>query len=286
MKPAILVGVDGSLSSVAAVEWAARTAAHHNVPLGLVHVLAPQVVMTFPETPMPPGYTEWQREQGERYLRDAVSRAVALAPEQSIEAQTVVGSTVPTLVDMSREAIRLVVGSRGHGRLRRSLLGSVSSSLVRHAHCPVAVIHENHSHSADAPVVVGIDGSPVSEAATALAFEEASLRGVELVAVYAWHDTGMLDFPGIDTAAMASDGELALAERLAGWHERYPDVTVRRVVVGDRPADQLIERSQEAQLVVVGSHGRGGFTGMLLGSVSLAVVQSAHSPVLVVRPAS
>lgn len=286
MKPAILVGVDGSLSSVAAVEWAARTAAHHNVPLGLVHVLAPQVVMTFPETPMPPGYTEWQREQGERYLRDAVSRAEALVPEQSIEAQTVVGSTVPTLVDMSREAIRLVVGSRGHGRLRRSLLGSVSSSLVRHAHCPVAVIHENHSHSADAPVVVGIDGSPVSEAATALAFEEASLRGVELVAVYAWHDTGMLDFPGIDTAAMASDGELALAERLAGWHERYPDVTVRRVVVGDRPADQLIERSQEAQLVVVGSHGRGGFTGMLLGSVSLAVVQSAHSPVLVVRPAS
>lgn len=80
MKPAILVGVDGSPSSVAAVEWAARTAAHHNVPLGLVHVLAPQVVMTFPETPMPPGYTEWQREQGERYLRDAVSRAEALAP--------------------------------------------------------------------------------------------------------------------------------------------------------------------------------------------------------------
>ncbi|MEB3050454.1 universal stress protein [Mycolicibacter sp. MYC123] len=286
MKPAILVGVDGSPSSVAAVEWAARTAALHNMPLGLIHVLAPQVVMTFPETPMPPGYTEWQREQGERYLRDAVSRAEALVPEQSIEAQTVVGSTVPTLVDMSREAIRLVVGSRGHGRLRRSLLGSVSSSLVRHAHCPVAVIHEGHPCPPEAPVVVGIDGSPVSEAATALAFEEASLRGVELVAVYAWHDTGMLDFPGIDTAAMASDGELALAERLAGWHERYPDVTVRRVVVGDRPADQLIERSQEAQLVVVGSHGRGGFTGMLLGSVSLAVVQSAHAPVLVVRPAS
>jgi len=286
MKPAILVGVDGSPSSVAAVEWAARSAALHNLPLGLIHVLAPQVVMTFPETPMPPGYTEWQREQGERHLREAVTRAGELAPEQSIEAQTIVGSTVPTLVDMSREAVRLVVGSRGHGRLRRSLLGSVSSSLVRHAHCPVAVIHETHPHSADAPVVVGIDGSPVSEAATGLAFEEASLRGVELVAVYAWHDTGMLDFPGIDMAAMASDGELALAERLAGWHERYPDVTVRRVVVGDRPADQLVERSQEAQLVVVGSHGRGGFTGMLLGSVSLAVVQSAHSPVLVVRPAS
>ncbi|MEB3019806.1 universal stress protein [[Mycobacterium] crassicus] len=287
MKPTILVGVDGSPSSVAAVDWAAHTAVLHNMELSLVHVLAPQVVMTFPETPMPPGYTEWQREQGERHLREAVTVAEDhLGPGQRIEAQTVVGSTVPMLVDASRDVARLVVGSRGHGRLRRSLLGSVSSSLVRHAHCPVAVIHEGPPHPAEAPVVVGIDGSPVSESATALAFEEASLRGVELVAVYAWHDTGMLDFPGIDMAAMASDGELALAERLAGWRERYPDVTVRRVVVGDRPADQLIEQSQEAQLVVVGSHGRGGFTGMLLGSVSLAVVQSAHAPVLVVRPPS
>lgn len=273
---------------MAAVDWAARDAALHNLPLTLVHVLASPVVMTFPETPMPPGYTEWQRDQGERHLRDAVEVAES-AGAPRVAAEIVVGSTVPILVDMSREAARLVAGSRGHGLLRRRLLGSVSSSLVRHAHCPVAVIHEahpdDHPRRPDtAPVVVGIDGSPVSEAATALAFEEASLRGVELVAVYAWHDTGFLDFPGIDTAAMASDGELALAERLAGWRERYPDVTVRRVVVDDRPADQLIDQSREAQLVVLGSHGRGGFTGMLLGSVSQAVVQSAHTPVVVVRP--
>ncbi len=288
MNPGILVGVDGSPSSKAAVEWAARDAVLHNLPLSLVHVLAPPVVMTFPETPMPPGYTEWQHEQGERHLREAVEIAESQGADLHVDAEIAVGSTVPMLVDMSRDAARLVVGSRGHGLLRRSLLGSVSSSLVRHAHCPVVVIHEGPPEGdprpATAPVVVGIDGSPVSEAATALAFEEASLRGVELVAVYAWHDTGVLDFPGIDAAAMESDGELALAERLAGWRERYPDVTVRRVVVCDRPADQLVEQSQQAQLVVVGSHGRGGFTGMLLGSVSLAVVQSAHAPVLVVRP--
>lgn len=285
-KHGILVGVDGSPSSIAAVDWAARDAALHNLPLTLAHVLAPPVVMTFPETPMPPGYTEWQREQGARHLREALKRTEGIAGAAGpvrVNAETVVGSTVPMLVDMSAEADRLVVGSRGHGRLRRSLLGSVSSSVVRHAHCPVTVIHEGPSHADTAPVVVGIDGSPVSEAATALAFEEASLRGVELVAVYAWHDTGVADFPGIDSAAMESDGELALAERLAGWRERYPDVTVRRVVACDRPADQLIEQSQGAQLVVVGSHGRGGFTGMLLGSVSLAVVQSAHCPVLVAR---
>lgn len=283
----ILVGVDGSPSSVAAVDWAAHAAALHNLPLTLVHVLASPVVMTFPETPMPPGYTEWQREQGEHHLRDAVKVAEA-AGAPRVVAEIVVGSTVPMLVDLSRGSARLVVGSRGHGLLRRRLLGSVSSSLVRHAHCPVAVVHEgqpeDHPSPGPAPVVVGIDGSAVSEAATGLAFEEASLRGAELVAVYAWHDTGLLDFPGIDTAAMESDGELVLAERLAGWRERYPDVTVRRVVVGDRPADQLIEQSRQAQLVVVGSHGRGGFTGMLLGSVSQAVVQAAHAPVIVVRP--
>ncbi|MDD7813250.1 universal stress protein [Mycobacterium sp. CSUR Q5927] len=286
MNPGILVGVDGSPSSNAAVEWAARDAVLHNLPLSLVHVLAPPVVMTFPETPMPPGYTEWQHEQGERHLREAVAIAATQGADLPVDAEIVVGSTVPVLVDLSRDAARLVVGSRGHGLLRRSLLGSVSSSLVRHAHCPVVVLHEEQERSDTAPVVIGIDGSPVSEAATAVAFEEASLRGVELVAVYAWHDTGVLDFPGIDAAAMESDGELALAERLAGWRERYPDVTVRRVVVCDRPADQLVEQSQQAQLVVVGSHGRGGFTGMLLGSVSLAVVQSAHAPVLVVRPES
>uniref|UniRef100_UPI00061A9FBF universal stress protein n=1 Tax=Mycobacterium sp. UM_Kg27 TaxID=1545693 RepID=UPI00061A9FBF len=141
--PGILVGVDGSPSSVAAVDWAARDAALHNLPLTLVHVLASPVVMTFPETPMPSGYTEWQRDQGERYLREAVEIAEAAGATQ-VAAETVVGSTVPMLVDMSREAARLVVGSRGHGRMRRLLLGSVSSSLVRHAHCAVVVLSLIH----------------------------------------------------------------------------------------------------------------------------------------------
>jgi nucleotide-binding universal stress UspA family protein len=286
----IVAGVDGSPSSTAAVDWASRGAAMRGLPLTLVHVLAPPMVMAFPEAPMPPGYAEWQQEQGERYLQDALEVAeqhTGTSGALRLAGETVEGSTVPTLVELSKEASMIVAGRRGHGLLHRSLLGSVSSDLVRHAHCPVAVIHDEHPvlpHPGEAPVVVGIDGSPVSEAATALAFEEASLRGVALVAVYAWHDVSVFDFPGIDAAAMQADGELVLAERLAGWQERYPDVEIRRVVVCDRPADQLIEQSQSAQLLVVGSHGRGGFAGMLLGSVSLAVVQAARTPVIVARP--
>ena len=287
MDGTILVGVDGSPSSIAAVDWAARDAALRGLPLMLVNVLAPPVVMTFPETPMPPGYTEWQQEQGQDHLRAALTIAeghVGPAGPLRVYSETAVGPTVPTLVDLSEEAAMLVVGCRGHGRLRRSLMGSVSSAVVRHAHCPVAVVHDEHSTDRGRlPVVVGIDGSPVSEEATALAFAEASLRGVGLVAVHAWHDIAPFDFPGIDPATLRADGELVLAERLAGWQERYPDVVVDRVVVGDRPADQLIEQSQAAQLTVVGSHGRGGFAGMVLGSVSLAVVQSVRTPVIVVR---
>jgi nucleotide-binding universal stress UspA family protein len=136
-----------------------------------------------------------------------------------------------------------------------------------------------------APVLVGIDGSPVSELATAIAFEEASRRRLDLIALHAWSDAGVFDFPGMDWSTMKASEDEVLAERLAGWQERYPEVNVHRHVVCDRPARQLIEHADAAQLVVVGSHGRGGFAGMLLGSVSTAVVQSARRPVIVARQA-
>lgn len=178
----------------------------------------------------------------------------------------------------------IVVGSRGHGALLRTLLGSVSSALVHHAHCPVAVLHEQAPpEHRDAPIVVGVDGSPASERATALAFEEASLRQVELVALHAWSDAEWPEVAAIPWSAYSADAEETLAERLAGWQERYPDVVVRRIVVRDHPAANLLAESESAQLVVLGSHGRGGFAGMLLGSVSSAVVHSVHTPVIVAR---
>jgi nucleotide-binding universal stress UspA family protein len=165
------------------------------------------------------------------------------------------------------------------------VLGSVSNGLVHYAHCPVVIVHGSQAHERDrtSPVLLGIDGSPASEAATELAFDEASRRGVDLVALHAWSDVGVFPILGMDWHQYEDEGHEVLAERLAGWQERYPDVHVRRRVVCDQPARWLLDESEHAQLVVVGGRGRGGFKGMLLGSVSTAVAQGAKAPVVVVR---
>jgi nucleotide-binding universal stress UspA family protein len=132
-------------------------------------------------------------------------------------------------------------------------------------------------------VLLGIDGSPASEAATAFAFDAASRRKVDLVALHAWSDVGVFPVVGMDWHEYEDEGHEVLAERLAGWQEQYPDVHVRRRIVCDRPARWLIDESKRALLVVVGSRGRGGIANMLLGSVSTAVAESAAAPVVVVR---
>ena len=193
----------------------------------------------------------------------------------------------PTLVDRSEDAELIVVGTDGRGALARGLLGSISSGLVRHARCPVAVIHNGElrmPHPTNAPVLVGMDGSSASELATEIAFDEASRRRVGLIALHAWSDRELIELPGVDWPAMKADEERLMSEALAGWQERYPDVIVSKLLVCDKPARALVETSLSAQLVVVGSHGRNAVTRTFLGSVSNAVVQSVRVPVIVARP--
>ncbi len=292
----IVVGVDGSPSSTTAVEWAARDAEMRNVPLKLVHVVASMVTAAGgpSDVVVLADFSRLQEDQARQILEQAHKVALEAAsarraPYVTREVQH--AAIVPALIELSNQADMVVLGCRGQGAVGRALLGSVSSALAHHAHCPVAIIRDEHSlaaRSPQAPVVVGIDGSPTSALATEIAFDEASRRGVELVALHAWSDMGPLGFPPTNCAPIEwrniEDQEKeVLAERLCGWHDRYPDVVVHKVVVCDQPAPRLLEQAQEAQLVVVGSHGRGGFPGMLLGSVSTAVVNSAQIPVIIAR---
>ncbi|MGP4057146.1 universal stress protein [Mycobacterium sp. 4D054] len=283
----IVVAVDGSAPSRVAVDWAARNAAMRRVPLTLAHVLPGAAVQSWIQAPLPMAYLEDEQEEARRILADARSVAEAAMAGDAVDVGEVVlsGQPVAALVDVAKEADMLVAGCRGKGKWERRLLGSVSTGLVQHAHCPVAVIHDEDPlipHPAQAPVVVGVDGSPASERATAIAFDEASRRGVELVALHTWSDAGY-ELPGAGWSEVQPEEDMLLAERLAGWQERYPDVTVRRVVCRDQPARRLLEEADKGQLLVVGSHGRGGFAGMLLGSVASQVVQSARGPVIVAR---
>lgn len=287
----IVVGVDGSAPSDAAIRWAARETTMRHTSLTLLYVMPPVLPVWgygYSLAPLPPDFGEMQQEEGQRVLeaaRGVAEAAVAPAEHLRWTTELVAASPVPTLVDVTKDAQMIVVGSRGQGAWRRGLFGSVSTGLIHHAHCPVAVIRDETDQEGrrDGPVVLGVDGSPASELATTIAFDEASRRGAELTAVHAWIDAEATAIPRSLWPDVKSDAEAILAERLAGYGDRYPDVTVHREVVFDQPARHLLDAGESAQLLVLGSHGRGGFAGMLLGSVSSTVVHATHTPVIVAR---
>jgi len=281
------VAVDGSPESDAAVHWAAEEAKLRDLPVTLVHVVVP-IVTSWPVRSLQSEFNEWQEDNARQVIeqsRKVLQSSLGESELSEVRAEVLHGYGVPALVDASEDAWMIVVGSRGMGTLGRAVLGSVSSGVVHHARCPVAILHADEAQSPDhtSPVLLGIDGSPASEGATSLAFDEASRRKVDLVALHAWSDVGVFPILGMDWRKYEVEGDMVLAERLAGWQEQYPDVHVRRRIVCDRPARWLIEESQQAQLVVVGSHGRGGFANMLLGSVGTSVAEAAEAPVIVVR---
>ncbi|WP_227981363.1 universal stress protein [Nocardia spumae] len=284
----IIAAVDGSAVGYHAAAWAAADAALHDRRLHLVTSIGVADGLG-----LAPIQTEddmsWSHLDGERTLVEATRIARAATGEQPpvITTEVTTDTIIGHLIQASEQAYAIVVGSRGLGAFRRSLLGSVSSAITRHAKCPVTVVHSTSAIdavSAVEPVLVGVDGTGNSVPALEVAFEEASRRNVGLVVLHAWSDLSTaLDPAIVGWDAVEQSEDAVLAESLAGYAERYPEVKVTRKLMLDRPVRSLLEASEHAQLVVVGSHGRGGFTGMLLGSTSAALLQSVECPITIVR---
>lgn len=283
----VVVGVDGSAEALRAVRWAAPEARRRQAVLRLVTGFA------WTEYGMPglPGLgsayaVDRLRTAADTALAAAAAAATEAEPGVTVEQDVVLGFASGVLVGESQLSELVVVGDRGRGRISSVFAGSVAVAAAANAACPVVVVR-GEERDAALPVVVGIDGTPVSEAAIAFAFDAASSRRAPLLAVHTWvaalGDPSLA--PLIDWEVLAAEEEEVLAERLAGWGEKYPDVAVQRMVAKGGAAHALLDLTERAQLVVVGSRGHGELAGFVLGSVSNALVHAATCPVAVVRPA-
>lgn len=292
-QKAVVVAVDGGDPSNNAVRWAANTANKRGVPLRLASSYTmPQFLYAEGMVPPQELFDDLQRECLHK-IEEAKQLALEVAPDVEIGHTVVEGSPIDMLLDMSKQSIMIVMGSRGLGGLSGMVLGSVSAAVVSHASCPVVVVREDNAVTDETkygPVVVGVDGSEVSAKATEVAFEEAQARGAELVAVHTYLENQMHD--SVSGAILGDnqwkrfeeEREQKLDAALAPLLEKYPDVKVTKVITRDRPVRALVDQAEKAQLLITGSHGRGGFKGMLLGSTSRALLQAAPCPMMVVRP--
>ncbi|MBH0779358.1 universal stress protein [Nocardia bovistercoris] len=288
----IVVGVTDDGASDPAVCWAAKTAARRGRRLRLVHGLDLVAVHSAlgAYDVIGKGPTEHRRERGVQALAAARRLANALAPDLAIDLELSEANPVRLLTDASDSAHMVVLGAtNGVGGVGH--LGSVLFAVTAHGRGSIVVVRDA---VADArarpygPVVVGVDGGEASADAVAVAFAEADARRVPLLAVHSWSDL-RFDCPAVlpDTfggADFTSIGHRVVAESLAGWPEKYPEVEVIRRIYLSNPRRHLRQWSKTAQLLVVGSRGRGGITGLVLGSTSLFLVQRADCPVMVVHP--
>ncbi|WP_280417327.1 universal stress protein [Nocardia carnea] len=280
----IVVGVDESAAATAAVHWASREAALRQRTLRIVHG-----DNTAARPGLPPPVGEALARHGQDCLDRA--RAAALHIDASLPVETELSGAAPArlLIDESAAAEITVIGWTGEGS-SLAHLGSTVLAVASSGHGKVVVVRGAGADGRrERPVVVGVDGTAVSNAAVGAAFAEAALLRVPLVAVHTWHDLRKHWFAGmpetIDDPAIATAMRTRMIEWLAEWSPKYPEVEVTRKMYLAGPDLHLLHWSESAQLVVVGSRGRGGFRGLLLGSTSNILVQRAHCPVLVAHKA-
>lgn len=286
-RGAVVVGYDGSAQSDLALAWGADEARRRRLPLHLVHAY----VQDYPTMAVgAPPRVDDLHAIAQRLVTDAVHRAALLAPDVEISRALHTGSAAKHLVEASTRADTVVVGTQGRRGIARVLLGSTAAQVATHSACPVVVVRNPPSEaaSADRRVVVGVDGAGVAHDAVGYAFAQASSRGASLTVAHGWWleyagDVFAVPFTGADNDELELSQRALVAEAIAGWAQKYPDVQVHQQIVRADAVELLTKDSDGAELLVVGSRGRGGFTGLLLGSVSRHVLQLAHCPVAVVR---
>jgi nucleotide-binding universal stress UspA family protein len=283
----VVVGVDGSPSATAALDWALDEARSRPARLWLVHALNQAHSDAF--TRANPVFAAEERRAAEELLETAVARARAVASGLDVRAVLQVGTPPAVLVSEARFAELVVVGSRGRGGFAGLLLGSTSLKVAMKAPCPVVVVRPptdpGRAGSSAGRIVVGVDGSPCCEPALRFAFARAQRRGLGLTAVRVWRSPAVyVDVPSSGMWLQLERKErAALAEHLTSWRERYPEVDVMERTVLGNAAATLVDESAGAELLVLGGHGRGGVGALLLGSVSHAALHHARCPVVVVQ---
>ena len=289
----IVVGADGSESTLDAVAWAAREAARRQVRLRIVHAFA------WPLLNIPPVLWQMGPEGGlhahaERVLADAEKAARAAAPGVDVQTAVVTELPLPLLVAESSAATFVVVGHSGMGAFAYALSGSPSVQLLSQSKAPVVVVRGGRpSNPGEHLVVAGVDGSPHGAAAVAVGVEEAAVRNGRLLALHV-QPNGFaarltqfrLNLSRLQLPLLRRRPALVrpIGDALHGLRQKYPQVPIEERALSGHPAGVLVDMSARADVIVVGARGRGGFAGMLLGSVSQTLIHQARCPVLVVPP--
>ncbi|WP_117211513.1 universal stress protein [Allorhizocola rhizosphaerae] len=287
MSKPIAVGVDGSDQGTAAAHYAAALAVRRGAPLRLIYVFE---TLYYGLGPMfaTGGYgvaEEHLRTAAQQTLDEITDRISAAHPDLEVEPRMREGGAAAVLIAETQESAVTVVGSRGLGGFAELVIGSVSAQVSAHAHNPVIVFRPPHAEHG--PVLVGYDGSDPAKAALQFAVQEALSQGVPLVVANAYwpQPWGFGETPVPDpNVTAAHDAEALVDAAVAPYRKKHSQLQVEtRTIHSLNPEHSLIEESKHARLTVIGSRGRGGFTGLLLGSVSQALVHHAAGPVAVVH---
>ncbi|SHF70299.1 universal stress protein [Streptoalloteichus hindustanus] len=289
---AVVVGFDGSESARRAARWAAAEAGSRGRPLLVAHAFRwPLAELAWLRLPVSAVSEEPLRRAMAAELDDVAEQCRLAVPGLRVRTEVVSGEPVAALDAVAGDAELLVLGASEVNSAVTMLVGSTATDLARRVVTPMVLVRGEPRERpvAAGRVVVGVDGSPTSVEAVGFAVEFCARHRAGLVAVHAWPTLPFdaLDPArawGVDWAALREEAQDTLSRSLAGWSDRHPDVEVRRVVGEQRPAEALLREAQDADLVVVGSHGRGAVRRVLLGSVSHTLLRYAPCPVAVVRP--